>query len=118
MLMEIIEYAKILNKKDSLPSSGLKRNSVYYALITYINHTIALLISEEYDNVALFIRRADKEIESLKNKNYFEEKYFVLCEKYLQMLSQYLVYNKFISPGCNEFIPDKFKDIEIQPEQF
>ena len=42
--------AKSLIKKDSLPSSGLKRNSDYYLLITYINHTIALLLSEEYDN--------------------------------------------------------------------
>jgi len=113
MLAEIIEYAKTLNKKDSLPLSGLKRNSVYYPLITYINNTIALLISEEYDNVALFIRRADKEIEDLKTKNFCQEKYFILCEQYLQMLSYYLLHNKLISESCNEFIPDRFKDFTV-----
>lgn len=109
MLAEIIEFAKTLNKKDLLPSSALKRNSVFFPLVTYINHTIALLISEEYDNVALFIRRADKEIEGLKMKNLCQEKYFIACEQYLQMLSYYLLYNRLISESCNEFIPDRFK---------
>ena len=108
-VIEIIEFAKILNKKDSLPSSGLKRNSVYYSLITYINHTIALFISEEYDDVALFIKRADTEIKSLKTKKYLQ-KYFTLCEQHLQILSCYLLQNKLISENCIEFIPDRFKN--------
>jgi len=114
MLEEMIEYAKMLNKEESLPSPWLRRNSIYYPLRSYINHTIAFLISEEYVNTALFIRRANKEIESLRAKECFEEKYFILCDKFLQMVSQYLLNNKLISEDyCDYFIPDKYRNKEI-----
>ncbi len=110
MESNLIEFVKILNKKDSLPSLGLKRNSVYYPLITYINHTIALLLSEEYDNVVLFIRRADKEIENLKGSGFGQENYLILCEHYLQILSYALLGKKLISESCIELMPNKFKE--------
>ncbi|HEX9061284.1 MAG TPA: hypothetical protein VF941_13980, partial [Clostridia bacterium] len=114
MYEEIITLAKALNKRGIPPSTSLKRNSVYYSLISYINHTIAFFISEDYDAVAIFIKRADEEINRLNQKLECKDEYFELCHQYLNKLTDYLLKNKFLSKSILEWLPDKLKKIKFQ----
>jgi hypothetical protein len=57
---DIMNKIRMLNKCETIPLHGLRRNSIYYRLISYINNSICLFISESYDDVALFIKRAMK----------------------------------------------------------
>jgi hypothetical protein len=108
---EILYFTKILNKRDTLPETGLRRNSIYYPFITYINHTIALYFSEAYDDVALFIKRAESELENLKKRDKVKCEYFTICEQYLFVLSKDLLQNKVLSSMGIEVLPDKFKKV-------
>lgn len=92
---QIHNYFYLLNKEENLPKYGLRRNSIIYPLFTYINHTIALFLGKSYDGVLLFVNRANKEIDNLKQKNYINSdksinKYINLCEEYLLLLIEYL----------------------------
>ncbi|WP_407310007.1 hypothetical protein [Desulfosporosinus sp. SB140] len=97
MLEDISNLTKLLNRKDILPVGYLRRNSIYYSFVSYINHTIALFIGEDYDDVALFIKRSHSELMKLKVKNECSEEYFSLCEQYLKKLSIYLYKNELLS---------------------
>jgi len=106
---EIINLAKTLNKPGMLPSTGIRRNSVYYSFITYINHTIAFFISEDFDAVVIFISRADKELINLKEKYGCISEYFILCEQYLFTLSKYILKNRNLSEVLLQILPDRYK---------
>lgn len=91
-MKEILEQAKLLN--NNLPEVALKRNSVHYELVSYINHSITFLICEKYDEVALFIMRAYKFIEKKQMPN---DLYIKLCKDYLNNLIKYLKTNELLS---------------------
>lgn len=110
MLEEIVNYTKMLNRKDVLPETFLRRNSIFYSFVSYINHSIALFLSEDYDSVALFVKRAESELENLRIKNECGERYFILCEQYLMKLSGYLYKNKLLSQIGIQMLPDRFKE--------
>ena len=105
MMAKIIQ----LNKRESLPDSGLKRNSVHYPLISYINNSISLFISESYDDVALFFKRADDEISILNQKNLSHVEYFSLCDDYMRSVSKFLITHNYLSESGLELIPHKYK---------
>ncbi|NQX68944.1 hypothetical protein HQN90_22710 [Paenibacillus alba] len=106
---EIISLMKNLNQNNVLPENGLQRNSTYYTLVSYINHTIALYIGGSYDNVALFVYRADKEIEILITKYHFKDSYLQTCRDYLFKLSEYLLERNLLSNKASELIPNKYR---------
>ncbi|MBR2566951.1 MAG: phosphotransferase [Paenibacillus sp.] len=101
---QILCYMKQLNTMEVLPESGLRRNSIYYNLITSINHTIALLISGSYDEVALFINRAYREIDEI---HFLETTYIELCREYLRALTEYLEDNKLLSSNGQNLLKMK-----------
>ena len=111
MLDEVNDLIRNLNKREVLPDSFLRMASVYYKFVSYINHTIALFLSEEYDNVSLFIKRADKELIYLKSNNECSDLYFSLCEKYISKLSSYMLQNNLLGDFGMEMLPDKYKVI-------
>jgi hypothetical protein len=80
-----------MNKSDILPETSLRRNSIYYKLVCYINNSIALFFSDSFDDVALFIMRATKEIENLTEKGNRNERYFIICEEYIKLMKIFLV---------------------------
>ncbi|NRF95421.1 hypothetical protein HQN89_31610 [Paenibacillus frigoriresistens] len=82
-LEEIMNKIRMLNKRETLPLTGLQLNSIYYRLISYINNSICLFISESYDDVALFLKRADEEIRILKTKDVEHKKYFVSSDYFV-----------------------------------
>ncbi|MCD1260541.1 hypothetical protein B5M42_017200 [Paenibacillus athensensis] len=107
---ELLKLARRLNLKDTLPQTALERNSLFYPLVTYVNHTIALSLSGSYDAVALFISRADKELNILIGKNKADEVYLPLCQKYLSMLSNHLIKHALLGEQGVSMLPDKYLD--------
>jgi hypothetical protein len=110
MLDEVMKYGKLLNSEEILESGWLKRNAIYYKLITYINHTIALFIGENYNCIPVFIQRASKELDCLIHEQGFHEKYFDIAEEYLYMLTKCLIINSLIDEYLVEEIPGKYRD--------
>lgn len=109
MFNEVINYAELLNSKEILKPEWLRRNAIYYTLITYMNHTIALFVGMNYDGVAIFVRRAAKELERLINERGFHEKYFDVSEEYLYKITRHLIENQLISEKMAESIPDRYR---------
>jgi hypothetical protein len=108
MKEDIANIIKVLNKRETLPFTGLQRNSVYYKLISYINNSICLFISESYDDVALFIKRADEEIQMLVERNLKHTDYFTLCEQYMMLVSKHMLYQNLISIEGLNVLPEKY----------
>jgi hypothetical protein len=108
----IMVKIKRLNKSESLPITGLRRNSLHYKLISYINNSICLLISESYDNVALFIKRAEAEISFLTQENLRHEEYFALCDDYMKSVSKYMITNNFLTEIGFDMLPQKYQNDE------
>lgn len=107
-LNELLNYAKLLNSKEIFKEDWFRRNTAYYPLITYINHTIAFYVGMNYDGVvAIFIRRAAKELDCLINERGFHEKYFDIAEEYLYKITAYLMENNLSE--ITESIPEKFR---------
>lgn len=89
-------------------SDALQMSSPLYRLVCFINNSIALFTSENYLGVALFIKRAHKEVLVVKSyetigREEFIMKYTTLCEEFLVDLTKYIRNNKLISD----------KDIEL-----
>lgn len=101
---ELWELIERLNTKETLPETGLRRNSIYYPFISYINHTIALLLSGSYDEAALFIRRARREMQS---RNFERTEYILICQTYLSQLQAYLKKHKLLSPIWEEWLNEE-----------
>jgi len=97
---------KDINKLDFLPDDCFRRNSVYYNLVTYINHIIALYISNSYVVIPVFINRADKEITDLSNR-LDHHIYFDKCRMLLLQVSNQI--NSIIDPVIAEILPLIYK---------
>jgi hypothetical protein len=95
----ILNFFKQLNNGNLLPETSLRRNSIYYRFVSYINNSIACYLSENNNGTIIFINRAYKEMIELKKGNYINKdniKYFTLCQKYIKITSGYLIDNKLV----------------------
>lgn len=102
----ILSLIKNLNKDEVLPEYALRKNSIYYTFVSYINNSIACFMSENYNGTILFINRAYKEMKELNVKNDINNdnlKYFAICQKYFKITAEFLVANKLI----DEFFIEK-----------
>jgi|GEM_PF-3564791 len=95
-----------LNRREVLPQTALQRNSVYYRLVTYINHTIALYLGDSYDDAALFIARAEREWQGIVAHKGAEEAYLPLCRRYLQLLAEQLLRHNLLGQEGLAVLPD------------
>lgn len=109
MKEDIMNIIKVLNKRETLPFPGLERNSVYYKLISYINNSICLYISESFDDVALFIKRADQEIRILAERNLKHTDYCTLCGEYMLLVSKYMLNHNLLSKEGLNVLPEKYQ---------
>jgi hypothetical protein len=64
----VINFFKQLNDDNLLPKTALRRNSIYYRFVSYINNSIACFMSENYGGTITFINRAYKEMKELKRE--------------------------------------------------
>ncbi len=120
----VLQLAIRINRKETTIVPILQRNHGYYALATYINHSIALLISESYDNVALFVDRANREISQINdllvnpNKDAQSSKrlaemklYFDLCFEYLTELKEYLTEGDLLTVQGSRVLPREIERV-------
>ena len=89
---DLIEY--FIKVNTDIPEDALRRNSIYYELLTYINHIIAFLICERYDEAALFVKRAVNFIEKFPNK---ADGYIKKCKGFADVIAERLISCKCIS---------------------
>lgn len=105
----IRKHIKNLNSEELYQlSDAWAMSSPLYRLVCFINNSIALFMSENYKGVALFIKRAHKEIlvvrsYDLVGREEFVVKYTTLCEEYLIDLMKYIRNNKLISDKDIEY---------------
>jgi len=108
MTNEILDWTILLTQK--IKPGWLRRNAIYYNLVTYINHTIALFIGRDYEGVIIFVRRADRELVRLEYESgYIVEPYFDVAKEYLLKMVLYLRENNLISQPMLEWLPEKYK---------
>ncbi|MDU8672248.1 MULTISPECIES: hypothetical protein [Paenibacillus] len=106
----VFELAKKLNTEEIHKQwTGLRRNSVFYGLVCYINNSISLCLSDNYTSSILFLRRARKEIinietNSNKIQDQYGDRYIKLCNNYLNELETFIKDNHLVSDKDFEFI--------------
>lgn len=110
MVNKILDYTLRLTQK--IKPEWLRRNSTYYNLVTYINHTIALFIGRDYEGVIIFVRRADVELARLETKLGYVDPYFDVVKEYLFKMVLYLRENNLVSKDLLEWLPEKYKNEE------
>lgn len=86
---KLIRFHKLLNHKDVVPAQSFKRNSIAYAFVTHINHTISMVTSSNYDLIPFQINRAFKAVDRIIDKPVYE-KYCELSFQYLRNLIFFL----------------------------
>ena len=61
---------------NSMPSQTIRRNSIYYELLTYLNHMVAFINYKKYDEAVIFSVRGLKLIRGYKKsmENEFTER--------------------------------------------
>ena len=91
-MSDLGEYFKKVN--TDIPEDALRRNSIYYELLTYINHIIAFLICERYDDAALFVVRAVNFIEKFPNN---ADGYIKKCKGFADVVAERLISCQYIS---------------------
>ncbi|MDQ6418002.1 hypothetical protein RB620_01000 [Paenibacillus sp. LHD-117] len=102
MANELPDIFKEINKKDNLPSDCFRRNSPHYNLVSYINNIIALYLSDSYEFIPVFIKRADKEITDLTNR-IGHHKYFDNCRVLLSQVANQV--NNAIDNVIDDILP-------------
>lgn len=89
---EITQLHKILNQKDMVPERCYRRNNRHYPLVCYVNNISGLFISSNFDGIPIFIDRAYKELQRLrqnsdKNQEYLT--YYGIVLKYLGIMADF-----------------------------
>jgi hypothetical protein len=88
VMKNINEQIKLMN--NCLPPHALRRNSLYYNYVCYMNNIYCLLISGLYDEVGLFVSRAYKYREKNKDRIDFKEQYMIKSENFLESIQRYI----------------------------
>lgn len=94
MIKNLNQNIKSINR--CLPQYALRRNSIYYEYVCYINNIYTLLICELYDEVELFINRADKYIKKNEKNIDFENQYIIKSKEFLNTIRDYLDNNNLV----------------------
>lgn len=113
----IQNYIKELNSEKIVPQSFYKRNSPYYTFVSYINHSAACFMSENYDGTILFLHRAYQEYKALHSHGKMDEhhrRYFNLCKSYIKITSSYVVEHGFVDNEWKEKVKIMEQDSLLQ----
>lgn len=71
---------------NNMPKGTLKRNSHYYELLTYLNHTTAFVEYKKYDDAVIFAIRGLKLLDKYEEENIFIIKSKIYFEKTIEFL--------------------------------
>ncbi|WP_434132586.1 hypothetical protein KIAC18_004362 [Sporomusa sphaeroides] len=64
------------------------------------------------NNVALFIRRIDGEIERLETNFNYHYEYFEITKTYTRKILEYLLQNNLLSESAISLLPEKYQQYE------
>ncbi len=107
MINMVLEYNKLLCEK--MEPTWLRKNSTCYNLVSYVNNLTCLFNGEQYNNVALFIRRIDVEIERLETNYNYRYEYFEITKTYIRKILEYLFQNNLLSESAISLLPEKYQ---------
>ncbi|WP_099192681.1 hypothetical protein [Tepidibacter mesophilus] len=91
---DVNKNIKLIN--SCLPQYALRRNSAYYEYVCYINNIYTFLICGLYDEVDLFINRANKYLEKNQKMIDFENQYIISSKEFLNRIRDYLDNNDLV----------------------
>lgn len=81
---EIKKFHSVLNQRNLVPDQCYRRNNQYFRLVTYVNHTVGLFLSSNYDVIPTFLNRAFFELQRLNSQpiatQYEKVAYDYLCQ--------------------------------------
>lgn len=80
-----------------LPEYALRRNSLYYEYICYINHTYTFFTCGLYNETSLFINRAYRFLDKNKEEIDLSHQYLVTSKELLDNISNYLRENNLVN---------------------
>lgn len=107
MINDVLQFNKLLC--DKIEPTWLRRNSSCYSLVSYINHITSLFLGEQYDDVALFIKRANSELERLEIECDYSFEYFEIVKIYIKKIAEYLLQNNLLAETAVSLLPEKLK---------
>lgn len=72
-----------LNSPEIVPGGWYRRNTHQYEILSYVNHVIALQLADDWENAALFVRRAAKYLTTPTDAECLTEEYRALTADFL-----------------------------------
>ena len=87
--------AQELNLESNLPNKSLRRDHMNYTHVTYVNHSIALMLSQNWSGALLFVERYFTSLNA-EASEYLGEKYIRLVGSYFAELVNYINSNKLL----------------------
>lgn len=118
MNITLIEnHIKELNSNKIIPQSFYKRNSPYHEFVSYINHSVACFMSENYSGSMLFLYRAYEEYKTLHTHEkiqYEDRRYFNIAKSYIKCTSFYIFDYAFVNNTWEEKVNIMQKDSLLQ----
>ena len=111
-LDEINKFHFALNQSNLVPSQWYRRNHIHYTLVSYINQIVALFLSQNYENIPVFIKRASEELENKSNDT--ESKNYIICaNNYLNHMVYFIYTFELVEKNLLEtIIPNFLNDIK------
>jgi hypothetical protein len=88
----------LLNQPDLVPRHCYRRNKVSYTLVSYLNNTVGLFLSDNYESIPTFISRAAKHMQEFAPQQ-CDEQYYDLAFKYISHLTSYLTEYTSVNPS-------------------
>lgn len=80
---------------DLLPPDYLKRNHIQYKFVSYLSLTGTLFLSKKFNQAAVFILRARKELEDIGAEQ-FDPAFLKAASHFLHRMKSYLIRNELI----------------------
>ncbi|TYP79851.1 hypothetical protein [Paenibacillus methanolicus] len=116
----VLSILKEMNDEAAMPPNCYRRNSIYYSLVSYMNHIVALYVSSAWSAIPVFMNRAHNAIQHLSRTN-GEHVYFDRCRRLLLHIARELEDWK-ITTVDREAMPLLYRYKETRgkqcPEQF
>lgn len=97
MKNNLTKYHQLLNQEGSYPETYLRRNHIMYPLVCYINNIICLYVSDNYEPIPLFIRRANEHLirfadyEGERDTKLLTRKYKNIASEYLSEMAKFML---------------------------
>ncbi len=119
---ELERLHRQLNQAQLVPRGGFRRNTLHYPIICYINNIIGLYLSQNFEVIPTFLRRALVHIREFKQANpevYAQgDAYYALVLEYLSLMAHFIASLEQIDPVARRLIPGELLSSESNEDTF